>query len=105
MVGYTYNFATKPWEPFKEIIKSKQLQLIKDFNLNLKPSLLSFRADVQRQFGQFIPRIVNAVDSKVERVDTTYDKYFTFDRFYNLRWDLSNAVNLDFSATNNARID
>lgn len=60
---------------------------------------------MQRQFGQFIPRIVNTRDSKIERVDTTYDKYFTFDRFYNLRWDLSNSVNLDFSATNNARID
>jgi cell surface protein SprA len=106
-LGYTYNTQPSFIYPFKKIIKTNTpwLSLIKDFNLNLKPSLLSFRADVQRQFGQFIPRIVNAVDSKIERVDTTYDKYFTFDRFYNLRWDLSNAVNLDFSATNNARID
>ena len=106
-LGYTYNAQPSFKYPFKKVIKTNTpwLSLIKDFNLNLKPSLLSFRADVQRQFGQFIPRIVNTRDSKVERVDTTYDKYFTFDRFYNLRWDLSNAVNLDFSATNNARID
>jgi len=106
-LGYTYNAQPSFKYPFKKVIKTNTpwLSLIKDINLNLKPSLLSFRADVQRQFGQFIPRIVNTRDSKVERVDTTYDKYFTFDRFYNLRWDLSNAVNLDFSATNNARID
>jgi cell surface protein SprA len=79
--------------------------LIKDFNFNVKPSFLSFRADINRQFGEFIPRIVNTVDSKVERVDTTYDKYFTFDRFYNMRWDLSRSLNLDFSAVNNARVD
>lgn len=69
------------------------------------PSYLSFRADVNRQFGEFIPRIVNTIDSKVDRVDTTYDKYFTFDRYYNMRWDLTHSLNFDFSATNNARVD
>ena len=108
-VGYTYNNSTKYKEPFKNLIKNSSpwLNLIKDFNFNLKPSLISVRADVNRQFGQFTPRIVNTdeVGSKVERVDTTYDKYFTFDRFYNLRWDLTRSINLDFSATNNAYVD
>jgi cell surface protein SprA len=106
-LGYTFNSSPKFWEPFKKKIKSNSpwFALIKDFNLNPKPSLLSFRADINRQFGQFIPRIVNSYDNKVERVDTTYDKYFTFDRFYNLRWDLTKSLNIDFSATNNARVD
>jgi cell surface protein SprA len=60
---------------------------------------------VNRQFGKYTPRIVNTFDSKVERVDTTYDKYFTFDRYYNLRWDLTRSLNIDFSATNYARVD
>ena len=108
-IGYTYNNATKYKEPFKKLIKNSSpwLNLIKDFNFNLKPSLVSVRADVNRQFGQFTPRIVNTdqVGTKVERVDTTYDKYFTFDRFYNLRWDLARSINLDFSAINNAYVD
>ena len=66
---------------------------------------MSFRADINRQFGRFTPRIVNTFDSKVERVDTTYDKYFTFDRYYNLRWDLTRSLNFDFSATNFGRVD
>jgi cell surface protein SprA len=105
--GYTYNGQSRFIEPFKKLIKTNSpwLALVKDFNFNLKPSYLSFRADIQRQFGQFVPRIVNTVDSKVDRVDTTYDKYFTFDRFYNMRWDLSRSLNLDFSASNNARVD
>jgi cell surface protein SprA len=45
------------------------------------------------------------VDSKVERVDTTYDKYYTFDRYYGARWDLTRSLNFDFNAINNARID
>ncbi|WP_018613641.1 cell surface protein SprA [Segetibacter koreensis] len=105
--GYTYNNQPVFWEPFKKFIKSKSAwyALVRDFNLNPQPSLLSFRADINRQFGEFVPRIVNTFDNKVERVDTTYDKFFTFDRYYNLRWDLSRSFNLDFSAVNNARVD
>jgi cell surface protein SprA len=106
-LGYTFNKQPKYFEPFKKIIKSKSpwYALVRDFNLNPQPSLISFRADVNRQFGTFVPRIVNSFDNKVERVDTTFDKFFTFDRYYNLRWDLTKSLNIDFSAVNNARID
>ena len=107
-VGYTFNnTAPKYIEPFKKLIKSKSqwYTLIKDLNFNPQPSLLSFRADINRQFGEFVPRIVNSFDNKVERVDTTFDKFFTFDRYYNMRWDLTRSFNIDFSAVNNARID
>lgn len=106
-LGYTYNNQPAYWEPFKKMIKSRSpwYGLVRDFNVNPRPSLLSFRADVNRQFGEFVPRIVNSFDNKVERVDTTYDKFFTFDRYYNMRWDLTRSLNLDFTATNNARVD
>ena len=106
-VGYTFTGTAKYREPFKKWIKNKSpwLALIRDFNVNPVPSLLSFRTDVNRQFGKYTPRIVNTFDSKVERVDTTYDKYFTFDRYYNLRWDFTRSLNFDFSATNYARVD
>ena len=107
--GYTFNQQSKYIEPFKKLLvkrKSNWYNLVRDFNFNLTPTLLSFRADVNRQFGQFIPRIVSTDGTgKIERVDTTYDKYFTFDRFYNMRWDLSRSLNIDFSATNNGRVD
>jgi cell surface protein SprA len=104
-LGYTYNSSAKYWEPFKKMRnKSPWFGLVRDFNLNYNPSLLSFRADINRQFGVYVPRIVSA-DKKVQRVDTTYDKYFTFDRIYNFRWDVTRSLNLDFAATNNARVD
>ncbi|HEX3024823.1 MAG TPA: cell surface protein SprA, partial [Chitinophagaceae bacterium] len=108
-LGYTFQKPSKYNQPFKKIIKgnSPWLLLVKDFNYNLKPSLISFRADINRQFAQYVPRIVNTdlTSEKVVRVDTTYDKYFTFDRFYNMRWDLAKSVNIDFAATNNAIVD
>ncbi len=35
----------------------------------------------------------------------TYDKFFTFDRYYNLRWDLTRSFNIDFTAVNKSWID
>jgi cell surface protein SprA len=106
-LGYTYSTGSNYIEPFKKLIRTQTpwLALVRDFNFSLVPSYVMFRADVNRQFGEFIPRIVNTVDSKVERVDTTYDKYYTFDRFYGLHWDLARSLAVDFSAVNNARVD
>ena len=106
-IGYTYTTASKFKEPFKNLIKNKSewLAPVKDFNFNYIPSLVSVRYDINRQYGMYVPRIVNTYDSKVEKVDTTYDKYFTFDRYYNLRWDFTRSFNLDFSAIAYARVD
>lgn len=38
-------------------------------------------------------------------IPETYDKYFTFDRNYIVRWDITRSLNIDYSALNNARID
>ncbi|RYF37805.1 MAG: cell surface protein SprA, partial [Chitinophagaceae bacterium] len=39
------------------------------------------------------------------KIPETYDKYFTFDRYYILQWALTRSITLDFTATNNARVD
>ena len=103
-LGYNYAPQPKYFEPFKRLIKSKSkwLALIKDINFNYVPSQLSFKADVFRQFGATRPRNVGGGPYKIPE---TYDKYFTFDRFYILQWNLTRSISLDFSATNNARID
>jgi cell surface protein SprA len=104
--GLGYNFAPEPkyYEPFKKFIKSKTrwFDLIKDLNFNPLPSQLSFKADIFRQFGALKPRSVG--ESKYS-IPETYDKYYTFDRSYIVRWDLTRSLNLDYSAVNNARID
>lgn len=103
-VGYNYAPQPKFIEPFKRLIKSKSkwLTIFKDFNFNPVPSQLSFRADVFRQFGAIRARNIGGGPYKIPE---TYNKYFTFDRYYILQWNLTRSINLDFSATNNARID
>ncbi len=101
-----YNFAPQPkyFEPFKRLIKSnsKWLSFIKDFNFNYRPSQISVKADVFRQFGALQPKNVGGGPYKIPE---SYDKFFTFDRYYILRWDLTRSISVDYNAINNARID
>jgi cell surface protein SprA len=66
------------------------------------PSLIGIRMDSRRQFGAIRPRNVGGGKFKIPE---TYDKYFVVDRNYNMRWDLTKSLNLDFKAINNSRID
>ena len=107
--GLGYNFAPQPKyiEPFKKLKfftkrKKHWLDLVKDFNVNPVPSQLSFRADIHRQFGAIRPR---SVGSDKYKIPETYDKYLTFQRDYIFRWAITRSINVDFTATNNSRVD
>jgi cell surface protein SprA len=103
-IGYTYSPQARPVEPFKRIIKSKSkwLGLIRDFNFNYAPSSISVKADVFRQFGAIRPRNVGGGPYKIPE---TYNKYFLFDRYYIVNWDLTRSIRIDYTAVNNARVD
>lgn len=105
-VGYTYAPQPVTLEPFKNLIKSKSkwFSLIRDINFNLAPSQLSFKADLFRQFGATRVRTVGALAGGY-KIPETYNKYFTFDRYYVMQWNLTKSIALDFMATNLARID
>ncbi|MGV3527310.1 MAG: cell surface protein SprA [Flavisolibacter sp.] len=100
-----YNFAPQPGyiEPFKKLFKTQSpwLSLIRDFNFNYKPSMISVRADVFRQFGAQRNRNVGSS----YKLPENFDKFFYFDRYYTLRWDLTRSLTFDFNAVNNARVD
>ena len=105
--GLGYNFAPQPKfiTPLKKLFKKSKthwFDLIKDFNFNPIPTQLTFKADIYRQFGVIKPR---SIGGDKYAIPETFDKYFTFDRNYILRWDLTRSLNLDYSALNNARID
>jgi cell surface protein SprA len=102
-----YNFAPQPKfiTPFKNMFKKTKhhwFDLIKDFNFNYVPTQLTFRADITRQFGVVKPRSIG--DDKYA-IPETYDKYFVFQRDYIMRWKFTQSLELDYTATNNSRID
>lgn len=98
-----YNFSPKGTgiEPFKnsEGFKSPWLKFIKDFNFSLMPSSIMVRGDLDRSFSKIIYR--NALSNS----ESNYLKYFTFNRTYNVQWNLSKSLTLNYSARANAIID
>jgi cell surface protein SprA len=102
-----YNFLPQPKyiQPFKKMFaktKTHWFDLVKDFNINPVPTQLTFKADIFRQFGVLKPR---SIGGDKYFTPETYDKYFTFDRNYIVRWDLTRSFILDYSALNSARVD
>lgn len=103
-ITYTYTPDERFIEPMKKLLKSKSpwFALIRDFNFNYRPSQISFKADVFRQFGATRVRNIGGGPFKIPE---TYDKFFTFDRYYILQWNLTRSISIDYSAVNNARVD
>ena len=103
-LGYSYSVRSKPFEPFKSLIKSrsKWFALIKDFNLTLLPSNISFRTDLNRVVDE--TQVRNVSDGPYE-IPATFYKNFTWTRNYSLRWQLTNSLSFDYTAINNSRID
>ncbi|MDB5226157.1 MAG: hypothetical protein JWN78_350 [Bacteroidota bacterium] len=100
-----WNFAPKSlyWQPFKKLKNNSiHLKPVKEFNINLKPNNIAFRTDINRQYGS---TKIRDIGNDGLKIDPTYDKYFTWDRFWSIKYSLTKSINLDFTATNHARID
>lgn len=105
-ISYQFSPKTTGIEPFKESQKlnSPWLKVIKDFNLNLMPSNIGVRFDLERSFGKTIYR--NSIgNGEFSESRPNYLKYFTFNRQYNLRWDLTRSLSLEYNSRVNAIID
>ncbi len=103
-LGYNYNSRPKNVQPFNNIkfFNHKWLRLIKDFNFYYLPSRLSFRTDMDRKYMEKQTRNINNPEFFVQ---PTFKKDFYWNRDYNLKFDLTRNLKLDFSASNIARID
>jgi cell surface protein SprA len=103
-IAYNYSPQVRPFEPFKKMIKSnsKWLTVVKDINLTYAPTQISIRADVFRQYGALRVRNIGGGPYKIPE---TYNKYFTFDRFFIVQWPITKSINIDYNAINNSRID
>ncbi len=103
-VAYTYAPTGFVFEPFakSEGFKSPYLKLIKDANLSIVPSNISIRADLNRNFRK-TQRYSD--DLIAEKSLLNFERLFTFNRSYGVRWNLTKSLTLDYSAAANAIID
>ncbi|MBC7382952.1 MAG: cell surface protein SprA [Bacteroidia bacterium] len=101
MVTYNYTFVNKPFEPFKKL-SNKNLELIKEFSLNYLPASWGVRVEADRRYGELLNR---NNDSKETILPVLFDKMFTMRRNYEMRWDLTKNIKVNYNATLDARID
>ena len=110
-VGYAYNLEPKYVEPFKNVkfLDKPAWKWLKEFNFALAPSSIAVRGDLDRLFTK--TQLRNADPTNLGTGLTTagvrplYEKYFTFNRSYDLRWNLTRSLSLDYSALANTVID
>ena len=105
-IGYTFNNRVKSIEPFKNALKNSSVwwAWLRDFNVTPAPSLISYRTALDRQYGEFTPRVVGS-DGSIDKAETTFDKYFIMNRIFNMRWPFTRSLNLDATVNINSRID
>jgi len=116
--GLTYSFTGNPKaiEPFKKIKSNHPLLLwVKDFNFTLLPNSVTLRADMDRNFiktqlRNALPRDQQKFGNGTPQLTTDgvsplFEKYWLFNRAYNLNWNLTKSVVVGYAATVNAIID
>ena len=103
-LAYNYSPSTISIQPFGSVgfLENPYLQLIKDINFSPLPNTLSARADLSRNFT--LTQLYND-QLTTEGISPFYERLFTFNRSYNLRWNIFKSLSLDYSATANAVID
>jgi cell surface protein SprA len=101
---YTYLLKPKNYQPFSSLsfLDNNAFRLIKDFNFYLLPSSFSFRNELQRDYTQTQIRNISTSDVTYE---PTVSKSFTWNRLYDLKYNLTRSLKLNFSATNTSYID
>src|SRR5690606_10231586 len=100
-LAYSYQPSPINIEPLKEVgfLSGRYLQLFRDINFNLLPSVLSARVDVDRTYMKTQNR--NDELSTVG-VDPLFQKSFFINRFYSINWDLTQNLSLAFTSSVNA---
>jgi cell surface protein SprA len=104
--GLGYNFTAQPKNvtPFAnvELFRAKSLALIRDINFFYMPRLVSFRTNVDRGYAESLMRNKS---TGLIILEPNYVKTFNWNRLYDIRFDLTRSLRMEYNATANARID
>jgi len=102
-VNYAYNFDPITYEPFKEndsIFTNKYWKILKDFNVNLLPSSITLNTNYNRQFNKQKFREVELGGGNIG-LEELYRRNYTFDFQYTINYNITQALQLNFTASNN----
>jgi cell surface protein SprA len=101
-LDWQYGTGLKPITPFKKLIKKdKYLKLISEFNFNPLPNTYGFNTNLERFEGMTTYRFAGEDPA----LNTYYNRRFTWERNYDLGWDITKALRFSFDASAKSLID
>ena len=103
-MNYQWSPVYKPLEPFKKIkSKSKWLDLPRRFGLNWLPQNVGFNTEITRNYYELQERDMEATEN--QNLPLTFASQFLWNREFNLRWDLTKNLHMNFQSATNAEIE
>jgi len=101
--NYAFNFNPITVEPFKKndsLFRGKYWKIFKDFNFNLLPTSFTVNTDINRQFNRQKFREVELGGANIE-IEELFRRNYTFDFQYTINYNLTKALQINFTAANN----
>ncbi len=104
LLNYQYDSQTKGLKPFSKIplFKGKQWAILRDFTLNYIPKNIIFKSDMLRDYQETLMRSKSA---GLVIMEPYYYKNFYWNREYGVKYDITNSLRMEYSATMNALIE
>lgn len=99
-INYTYNVNAKPLEPFKNV--GKKPNLLNQINFSYLPKTVTFRMEGLRRYDELIYRQLSRNQRPLAPV---YNQDFTITRTYQVRWDFTRSLSMNYTASNIGRVD
>lgn len=101
--NYAHNFNPITIAPFKKndsLFTNKYWKILKDFNFNLLPTNFTVNTDINRQFNRQKFREIDLTGSNIG-IEELFRRNYTFDLQYAVNYNLTEALQLNFTAANN----
>lgn len=105
--GLGYNFTNnpknvRPFSKVKWLNKYKAFKLISDFNFFYAPKLMTFRTDMNREYTE---RLLRKKSIGEIIIYPTYLKKWDWNRVYDVKFDLTQSLRIDYRANAAAYVD
>ena len=103
-LNYTYSPVLKTWEPFKKLKgKSKWLNFPKALGFNFLPQNIAFGSELNRTYYELQERdLENTVNPNLP---LSFSEQFLFNRDFQLRWDFTKNLHMNFQSATHAEIE
>ncbi|MGI4736983.1 MAG: cell surface protein SprA [Janthinobacterium lividum] len=108
-LAYVYQATPRSFTPFSSFkaLDNPYLKIFKEVNFSPLPSRFSFRTDLDRRYNErFLQRVTEpGTLPTTAGIAGVYYKSFYINRVYDMRWDITKALALDYTANNRGVID